>query len=129
VDWLARAYSSAALTPVVVPPGAGTMARYGLMGKMTTQPGRRDELLELLRQGAALMGDTPVGCLLYLISTATDDEDALWITEVWTSKDAHDASLSIPGVREIIGRAMPLIAGMSDRIEFTPITGIGLDSE
>jgi hypothetical protein len=32
-------------------------------------------------------------------------------------------------VREIIGRAMPLIAGMSDRIEFTPVGGIGLTSD
>jgi quinol monooxygenase YgiN len=102
------------------------MERYGLMGKFTAQPGRRDELLELLRQGAALMGDAPAGCLLYLISTATDDEDALWVTEVWTSKEAHDASLSIQGVRRIIGQARPLIAGMSDRVEFTPVAGVGL---
>jgi quinol monooxygenase YgiN len=105
------------------------MERYGLMGKFTAQPGRRDELLDVLRQGAALMGDAPVGCLLYLISTAPDDADALWVTEVWTSKEAHDASLSIEGVREIIGRAMPLIAGMSDRIEFIPVAGIGPGSE
>lgn len=102
------------------------MERYGLIGKMTALPGRRDELLELLRQGAALMGEAPIGCLLYLISTAADDQDALWVTEVWTSKAAHDASLSIEGVREIIGQAVPLIAGMSDRIEFTPTAGIGL---
>jgi quinol monooxygenase YgiN len=101
------------------------MERYGLMGKFTAQRGRRDDLLELLLQGAGLMG-TPDGCLLYLISTSPAEEDAIWVTEVWTSREAHDASLSIPGVREIIGHAMPLIAGMSDRVEFTPVGGIGL---
>jgi quinol monooxygenase YgiN len=105
------------------------MDRYGLMGKFTAQPGRRDELLGLLMNGAALMDGRPVGCLLYVISTAPDDENAIWVTEVWTSKETHDASLAIEGVREIIGRAMPLIAGMSDRIEFTPVGGIGLTSD
>jgi quinol monooxygenase YgiN len=103
------------------------MERYGLMGKFTAHPGRRDELLELLRQGAEQMKDAQIGCLLYLISTARDDADALWVTEVWTSQGAHDASLAIREVRQIIGEARPLIAGMSDRIEFTPAAGIGLD--
>jgi quinol monooxygenase YgiN len=102
------------------------MDHYGLMGKFTAQPGRRDDLLALLEEGAGAMQDTAPGCLLYLISTAPADVDAIWVTEVWTDKEAHDASLSIPGVREVIGRAMPLIAGMSDRIEFMPVGGIGL---
>lgn len=101
------------------------MERYGLLGKFTAQPGRRDELLRLLLQGAEAM-NAPAGCLLYLISTSLSEDDAIWVTEVWDSKEAHDASLSIPGVREIIGQAMPLIAGMSDRVEFTPVGGIGL---
>ncbi len=70
--------------------------------------------------------NAPAGCLLYLISTSPAEVDAIWVTEIWDSKKAHDASLSIPGVREIIQRAMPLIAGMSDRVELTPVGGIGL---
>lgn len=98
---------------------------YGLMGKLTAQPGRREALLQLLEKGAQYL-DAPTGCLLYVISTSPEDGDAIWVTEVWTDREAHAASLSIPDVREIIGRAMPLIAGMSDRIEFEPVGGIGL---
>lgn len=101
------------------------MERYGLTGKFTAQRGRRDDLLALLLQGAEVM-NAPAGCLLYLISTSPTEEDAIWVTEVWADKESHDASLSIPGVREIIEHAMPLIAGMSDRVEFTPVGGIGL---
>ena len=55
------------------------------------------------------------GCELYLVSTSeTDDDDAVWITEVWRSEDDHDASLLLSGVPELIGRARPLIAGMGE---------------
>ncbi len=33
------------------------------------------------------------------------------VFEVWDSKQDHDDSLSIDGVRELIGKAMPIIDG------------------
>jgi len=60
------------------------------------------------------MQDAP-GCELYLVSTSeTDDDDAVWITEIWRTEAGHDASLSLPGVPELIGRARPLIVEMGD---------------
>ena len=98
---------------------------YGLFGKITAQPGQRDALIRILLDG---MGPDQglEGCYLYVVGTAQDDENAIWITEVWRSQADHQASLSHPTVQEAIRQGRPLIAGMSDQVEFTPLGGLGL---
>ncbi len=95
---------------------------YGLIGKMTAAPDKRDELVSILLAGVATMP----GCLSYIIAKDTSDQNAIWITEAWDSKASHDASLSLPSVKEAIAKGRPLIAGFSDRIVTTPVGGTGL---
>jgi len=71
---------------------------YGLIGKMTTVAGKRDELIEILLGGT---GEMP-GCLSYVIARDPADADAIWITEVWDSQESHAASLALPAVQEAI---------------------------
>ena len=95
---------------------------YGLIGKMTAVPGKRDELA-----GAMLEGTTAMpGCLSYVIAHDPTEPDALWITEVWDNKENHAASLALPAVKAAIAIGRPLIAGFSNRVETTPIGGYGL---
>ncbi len=54
---------------------------YGLIGRIKTQPGKRDELAAILLQGTK---DMP-GCLSYVVANDPRDPDALWVTEVWES--------------------------------------------
>ena len=95
---------------------------YGLIGKMIAVDGQRDALAEILLEG---LRDMP-GNLSYIVAAATDDANALWITEVWTDSEAHSASLSLPTVQEAIGRGRPLIAGMERIAETSPLGGHGL---
>jgi quinol monooxygenase YgiN len=95
---------------------------YGLIGKMTAAPGKRDELVSILLEGATGMP----GCLSYIVAKDTNDANAIWVTEAWESKASHDASLSLPSVKEAIAKGRPLIAGFSDRVVTTPIGGTGL---
>lgn len=97
---------------------------YGLVGKFSAQPGRRDELLEHLLRAAELLEANP-SCLHYLVSTS-EEPDAVWVSEVWTDKDAHAASLEPEEIRALIQRARPLIAGISDRTELQVHGGKGL---
>lgn len=99
-----------------------TAPMYGLIGKMTAAPGRRDALAAILLGGL----DAMPGCLSYVVAEDPEDADALWITEVWDSPDSHRASLDLPQVQAAIARARPIIAGFSDRHETHPIGGIGL---
>jgi quinol monooxygenase YgiN len=97
---------------------------FGLIGKVTVVPGKRDELIAILLGGTARMP----GCLSYIVARDGKDPDGIWITEVWDSRASHAASLSLPSVREAIGKAKPLIAGFSNRVETEPMGGQGLNA-
>jgi quinol monooxygenase YgiN len=94
---------------------------YGLIGKITAVPGRRDELAEILA-GVGSM----VGCLSYIVAHDPSDPDGVWVTEVWESAEAHQDSLDLPEVQEVITRGRPLIAGFGHRFETSPIGGTDL---
>ena len=80
---------------------------FMLHGRLAAQPGKRDELLAILVEGDDA---SPMpGCRLYLVAVDDEDADGVWVTEIWESAEAHTASLQLEGVRERIGRAMPLI--------------------
>ena len=95
---------------------------YGLIGKMTTVTGRRDELIAILLEGVGAMP----GCLSYVVARDPADADAIWITEVWDSEASHAASLSLPSVQQAIARGRPLIAGFGEHVVTEPVGGYGL---
>ena len=95
---------------------------YGLIGKITTTSGQRDALIAILVEGTTKMP----GCLSYVLALDTTDPDGLWITEVWDNQDSHRASLQLPAVQAAIAKGRPLIAGFDNRVETTPIGGVGL---
>ncbi|MCB0644020.1 MAG: antibiotic biosynthesis monooxygenase [Phaeodactylibacter sp.] len=95
---------------------------YGLHGKLTAMPGHADQLARILQQAAQLMA-VVAGCHLYLVSKDATTPNAVWVTEIWDSKADHDASLSLPGVRELIGQALPLLDGQPSRGQELEILG------
>ena len=101
------------------------MTRYGLHGSLRATDGQGEALAELLLEAAHSV-DGQDGCLLYLVSRAEDDPELVWVTEVWTDRAAHAASLQHPATTAMISRGRPLIAGMGDRSEFVPVGGLGL---
>jgi len=101
------------------------MNRFGMHGKITAHPGQREALLQYLLTAAELMTNA-TGCYLYVVALAPGDRDAIWVTEAWRGKADHDASLSLPGVRELIAKARPLIASMSDQVITIPVGGKGI---
>ncbi len=95
---------------------------YGLIGKIDAIPGQRDALAAILLKG---MADMP-GCRSYVVAQDPGDADALWVTEVWDSRESHAASLALPSVQDAIREGRPLIAGFSQRIETDVLGGHGL---
>jgi len=112
--------AAAAITPSLALAGDKTM--YGLIGQMKAAPGKRDDLVAILKEGT---GEMP-GCLSYILALDPTDADAIWITEVWTDKDSHAGSLKLPAVQAAIAKARPIIAGFGHRFETTPVGGVGL---
>lgn len=95
---------------------------YGLIGKINTIQGQRDELISILMEG---MQEMP-GCLSYIVANDPTDPNGIWITEVWDSQASHQASLLLPSVQKAIAAGRPLIAGFGERFETQPIGGYGL---
>jgi quinol monooxygenase YgiN len=95
---------------------------YGLIGQMMAITGQRAALIAVLLEGMAAMP----GCLSYIVAEDPANDDAIWITEVWDSRNSHQASLSLPGVQAAIARGRPLIAGFGERHETRPAGGHGL---
>lgn len=95
---------------------------YGLIGKMTAKPGERDALVAILLEGTTAMP----GCLSYVVATDPAEPDAIWVTEVWDTKESHAASLQLPEVRSAIAKAKPIIAGFGPSTVTTPVGGAGL---
>lgn len=95
---------------------------YGLIGKMRATPGQRDALIAILVEGASSMP----GCLSYVVAQDPKDPDAIWITEVWDSKESHKASLSLPSVQDAIACGRPLISALDEHHETVPVGGHGI---
>lgn len=95
---------------------------YGLIGKMLVAPGKREELLAILMDNE----ETMPGCRSYIIARDPASDDGIWITEVWDSREQHQASLQLPHVQAMIARARPIIAGFGEQYETEPLGGVGL---
>jgi len=103
-------------------PAAAPRGMYGLIGKMRAAPGKRDELIAILLEGTGAMP----GCLSYVVARDPKDADAIWVTEVWDSRESHAASLKLPAVQAAIAKGRPLIDGFDSSVETEPVGGVGL---
>ncbi|MCH5585769.1 antibiotic biosynthesis monooxygenase [Shimazuella sp. AN120528] len=101
------------------------MDKFGQYVKFITHEGKRDELAQNLLQVAENMHMVE-GCNLYVINLSTEDENTLWVTEIWSNKEAHQASLSLEGSKEYIAASLPLIKQV-DKVELKPLGGFGLN--
>lgn len=96
---------------------------YGRIGTMRTQPGQRDDVVAILLSGAD--GLRAAGCDAYIVGTSESDSDAIWVTEVWESRERHAASLALPEVKAAIGAAMPMLTGEFTAQELDVVGGLG----
>lgn len=84
---------------------------YGLHGSLKAIEGKGSHLAGLLLKASEVLASVE-GCRLYMISIDAHDENLIWVTEAWDSKENHTASLQDERIRAIIGEAMPLLDGM-----------------
>jgi quinol monooxygenase YgiN len=97
---------------------------YGYIGSMKAKPGCRDDVVSILASGAD--GLRVHGCHLYVVSVSSTDDDTIWVTEVWESKEEHDASLQLPETKAAISKTMPMLTGEFTRQETTVVGGLGV---
>jgi heme-degrading monooxygenase HmoA len=77
-------------------------------GRLTAQPGQREVLVERFRD--VLRIGIP-GLEWCSINTVRDDPDAIWVTQIWTDKAAHDIGTRSDIVVSATHRVMALVTG------------------
>ncbi|MGA7931394.1 MAG: putative quinol monooxygenase [Candidatus Sulfotelmatobacter sp.] len=97
---------------------------WGMIAKITVLSGRRDEMIRILKESAADMQ----GCLSYVVAKDAADENTIWVTEVWDSMASHDASLSLPAVKNAIPRAKAVVSNFERIAVTSPVWGVALPS-
>jgi quinol monooxygenase YgiN len=110
-----------ALTPVLMGSQEAS-GMWGLIAKITLLPGRRDEMVEILKESAAVMQ----GCLSYVVAKDATDENTIWVTEVWDSMASHDTSLSLPAVKNAIPKGKAIVSNFEKIAVTSPVWGAGL---
>jgi quinol monooxygenase YgiN len=101
------------------------VSKIGSYVKFTAQPGQGAALVAQLLIAAQLAQAAP-GCEVYIINTSPTEADVVWVTEIWQSQAAHDASLANDDARAHISRVLPLLAGRPEQIHLVPVGGKGL---
>ena len=97
---------------------------YGLIAKLTAVTGLRDALIKILEEGTRNMP----GCRSYIVAKDAAEVNVVWVTEIWDSETSHQASLSLPAVKDTVAQAKPLVAGFERVAVTNPVGGVGFPS-
>ncbi|MCR8630435.1 putative quinol monooxygenase [Paenibacillus radicis (ex Xue et al. 2023)] len=100
------------------------MSKFGMYVKFIAKSGQRDALANILLDSAA-SAQSLKECELYIVNISDTEPDTIWVTEVWSDSEAHEASLAQEETKASIQLAMPLIAGV-EATKVRPIGGKGL---
>jgi quinol monooxygenase YgiN len=95
---------------------------YGLILKMTIVPGKRNEMIDLLKSSASNMP----GCFSYVVAEDSAVKNILWVTEVRDTVANHDGSLLLPAVQRVIPQAKAMVANFEKIATTDPVWGVGL---
>ena len=90
---------------------------FSQINKITAVAGKREEVLRLVMSGSDQMS----GCRSYIVASDVENDDVIWVTEVWDSAEMHAASMDIPEVKAAVTQAMPMIAGYETVATTSPV--------
>jgi quinol monooxygenase YgiN len=95
---------------------------FALLNRLTTKPGRRDRVVEILLESGKLFDDN-LACRLYLVAESADDPNVIWVADLWTSEEEHTDALKAPEMQPFVEECMPLLKGMPEQIRVLPVGG------
>ena len=81
---------------------------HGFQDTVTALPGRGDELVEFFFNAAVGAGPgTADDCVLFLVDRSERDPDTVFVTEGWTSKEAHERFFASDEAKAVRGGVQP----------------------
>ena len=101
------------------------MSQFGMTSTLSTAAKDRDAFIDILVQAAAIL-ESVESCHLYAVCKDASNNTDICVMELWDSQEAHDQSLIMPEIRELIAAGMPLLQGTPKGKALEPIGGKGL---
>jgi quinol monooxygenase YgiN len=93
---------------------------HGFHAAMTAQPGKGDEVIETLLNAPSLSNED---CVVFLVSRSAGNPDLVYVTEGWTSEQAHSSFFATEPAQALVARLQPLLAGDSQYVDEVPVGG------
>lgn len=94
--------------------------RYGFHATMTAATGKGDALVELLLAAPSLANED---CLVFLVGRSASNPDLVFVTEGWSSQEAHGRFFVSEVAQAYIAHFAPLVAGESVYVDEVPVGG------
>jgi quinol monooxygenase YgiN len=93
-----------------------------VVGSFTARAGKEHEGEEAFK---ALLEPTHAedGCILYALHRGVDDPRRLTFIERWASREALDAHLASPHIKEVLARVEDLFGDSAEIVVYEPLAG------
>ncbi|MDQ7909872.1 antibiotic biosynthesis monooxygenase [Phytohabitans sp. ZYX-F-186] len=96
-----------------------TTINHGFHATLTAQDGRGDELVDFLLKAPS----PPDDCVVFLVGRSASDPDTVYVTEGWTSREAHERIVGTAEAQDTMARLQALLAQKPEYIDEVPIGG------
>ena len=94
--------------------------RLGMLVRLTASPGMRAALLDALHRYADGLREEP-GTEMYVVHTDPDDENIVWLYEIFADEDAQRAHQSADGFARLMGEIPDLLGGPPAVLRLSPL--------
>jgi quinol monooxygenase YgiN len=93
---------------------------HGFHATMTARPGKGDDVVQLLLNAPSLAHDD---CVVFLVGRSTAHPDTVYVTEGWTSEQAHRTFFATEPAQALVAALEPLLTGESRYTDEMPVGG------
>ena len=94
--------------------------RRSLLVRLTANKGMRPALLDLLNTYADGLAEEP-GTELFIVSMDPDDENIVWLYEIFADEDAENAHRSSSGFARLMNAMPPMLDGPPAVLRTVPL--------
>jgi quinol monooxygenase YgiN len=103
----------------------GEIARFAQHTRLKARPGRREDLIAKFLEVAELQRENSA-CEISLVSFSPDEDDVVFLTEVWTSAGEHERARNSPEVQAWAEGMPALVAAPPETTPLALVGGKGL---
>ncbi|MGI5505990.1 putative quinol monooxygenase [Lentzea sp. CA-135723] len=96
------------------------IVQHGFHATLTARQGKGDEVVEFLLDAPSLTNDD---CVVFLVGRSTANPDVIYVTEGWTTAEAHRAFFASDEAQALVAKLGTLLDGESAYLDELPVGG------